>query len=108
MQPSQVCSTLGGPAEGAAGSAAGGADTIEVRIVSLTFRPRLVVINAGARVGWTNHDEIPHALRFGRARINSPVLLRDDHFSHRFTEPGTYDYTCAVEPSMRGIIVVTG
>lgn len=86
----------------------GFADTIEVGIASLTFRPRLVVINAGTRVGWTNHDEIPHAVRFGRARINSPVLLKDDRFSHRFTEPGTYDYCCAVEPSMLGTIVVTG
>ena len=36
MQPSQVCST------------SGSVDTIEVGIVSLTFRPRLVVICAGA------------------------------------------------------------
>ena len=84
-----------------------GVDPIEVAIASLAFRPRLVVIEVGARVGWTNHDEIPHAVRFGRARINSPVLLQGDHFSHTFTGPGTYDYICAVNPSMRGTIVVT-
>ena len=83
-------------------------DTIEIGIVAFTFRPRLVVVNAGARVGWINHDEIPHAVRFGRVRIKSPVLLRDDRFSHRFTEPGTYDYICPVDPSMCGTIIVTG
>ena len=83
-------------------------DTIEVGIAPLRFRPRLVVVDVGARVGWTNYDEIPHAVRFGGARINSPVLLRGDHFSHEFTEPGTYDYICAVTPSMRGTIVVIG
>jgi len=66
------------------------------------------VVNAGASVGWINHDEIPHAVTFGRVRIKSPVLLRDDCFSHRFTEPGTYDYICPVDPSLCGTIVVTG
>lgn len=93
---------------GAGQAERGFAEAIEVGIVSLTFRPRLVVINVGTTVAWTNHDEIPHAVRFGRAGIDSPVLLRGDCFSHRFGEPGTYDYRCAVAPSMRGTVVVTG
>ena len=32
----------------------------------------------------------------------------DDRFSHRVTEPGTYDYMCPVDPSMCGTIIVTG
>ena len=28
-------------------------DTIEIGIVAFTFGPRLVVVNAGARVGWS-------------------------------------------------------
>jgi plastocyanin len=39
-------------------------------------------------------------------RFASSPLDTNDHFSFRFTTPGTYAYYCAIHPIMTGQIIV--
>jgi plastocyanin len=78
-----------------------------VSIVELTFEPATIEVDAGATVTWTNDDDgIPHTVTARDGDFDSGVLQTGDSFSQTFSEPGTYDYFCAIHPSMTGTVVV--
>ena len=84
-----------------------GAST-EVVIDNFTFDPPKLTISPGTQVTWVNHDDVPHtATSSTKPRtFDSGTLDTDEKFSYVFTEPGTYDYFCAVHPKMTAQIVV--
>jgi len=75
-------------------------------IVDLTFQPPIVEVDAGASVTWTNEDGVPHTVTARTADFNSGVMQEGATFSQTFDEPGTFDYFCAIHPSMSGTVVV--
>jgi len=86
-----------------------GANTLnanEVVIDNFSFKPALLNVKAGTKVTWVNHDDEPHTATDDDKRFNSKTLDTNDAFSFTFTEPGTYNYFCALHPKMRGQIVV--
>jgi plastocyanin len=78
----------------------------EVVIDNFSFKPALLSVKAGTKVTWVNHDDEPHTATDDDKRFNSKTLDTNDQFSFTFTEPGTYNYFCALHPKMRGQIVV--
>jgi plastocyanin len=80
----------------------------EIVIDNFTFAPATVTIAPGTRVVWINHDDVPHTATSTSKpkRFESGTLDTDDKFAHVFTEPGTYNYFCAVHPKMTGQIIV--
>jgi Plastocyanin len=78
----------------------------EVVIDNFSFKPALLNVKAGTKVTWINHDDEPHTATDDDKRFNSKTLDTNDQFSFTFTEPGTYNYYCALHPKMRGQIVV--
>jgi plastocyanin len=78
-----------------------------VSIVDLTFDPASIEVDAGSTVTWTNDDGVPHTVTARGEGFNSGVLLSGDSFEQSFSEPGTYDYFCAIHPSMTGSVTVT-
>jgi len=78
----------------------------EVAIDNFSFAPATTSVAAGATVTWANHDDAPHKIVSTEQRFKSPVLDTDEQFSHRFDEPGTYDYFCSLHPKMTGRVVV--
>jgi len=80
----------------------------EVVIDNFTFDPPKLTVEAGAKVTWINHDDVPHtATSSTRPRaFDSGTLDTDEKFSHVFTAPGTYNYFCAVHPKMTAQIIV--
>jgi plastocyanin len=78
-----------------------------VSIDNFTFSPEQVTVDAGTKVTWVNHDDIPHVVVSTTKAFKSPVLDTDNQFSYTFSEPGTYKYFCALHPHMVGTIVVT-
>lgn len=79
---------------------------IEIR--NFHFEPAQLVVAAGTRVTWINHDDEPHVVVGADARFGppSPALDTDGVFSAVFTTPGTYAYFCSIHPQMTGTIVV--
>ncbi|WP_417626077.1 cupredoxin domain-containing protein [Pararhodobacter aggregans] len=84
------------------------AATQDVSIQGMAFAPQTVTIAAGDTVRWTNQDGAPHTATFQAAGMDTGRLSRGGTGELTFAQPGTYDYVCAIHPSMRGRVVVTG
>lgn len=91
------------PAQASATVTSGG----KVNISQMRFEPAVISIEAGETVTWRNGAGIPHTVS-GRAASGpeSGTLSSGQVFSHTFDEPGTYEYYCALHPSMTGKVVV--
>ncbi|MFG2794274.1 plastocyanin/azurin family copper-binding protein [Streptomyces sp. NPDC048419] len=72
------------------------------------FSPRVLTINAGDTVTWTNQDQAPHDVKTtsGPASIHSPMLDKGGTWSHTFATAETYGYVCTVHPNMTAQLVV--
>jgi Icc protein len=77
----------------------------EVKIDNFTFDPGSPTVPVGAKVTWTNRDDIPHTVVSTKKLFSSPVLDTGDSFSHVFESTGEYPYYCSVHPHMTGSIV---
>jgi plastocyanin len=77
-----------------------------VTIQDLAYTPATLTVGAGATVTWIWQDgAIAHDVKGDG--FKSKVMAAGT-FSHRFTQPGTYDYLCTLHPNMTGTIEVTG
>ncbi len=101
------------PVESAAAEAAAPVDELAatepaaVSIVDLTFEPPIIEVDAGTTVTWTNDDGIGHTVTAREGEFDSGVLESGDSFAQTFSEPGTFEYFCAIHPSMAGTVTVT-
>jgi plastocyanin len=82
------------------------AAAVGISIDNFTFAPQTVTIPAGAKVVWTNHDDVPHTIKGTNSPIASKALDTDDTFTHVFSVPGQYDYFCGIHPHMTGRVIV--
>jgi len=78
----------------------------QVVIENFSFVPATLTVNAGTKVTWVNRDDVPHTATDTDKRFNSKTLDTDDQFAFTFSEPGTYNYFCALHPKMTGQIIV--
>jgi plastocyanin len=111
-----LLSGCGAPSDETSEAAAVGVDQkvfprpaeVTVHIDNFTFSPAKLTIAAGTKVTWINRDDVPHtATSSGKPRLfDSKTLDTDDKFSFVFTNPGTYDYFCALHKHMIGQIIV--
>ena len=83
---------------------ADGSQTAEVKIDNFTFDPGSRTVSVGAKVTWTNRDDIPHTVVSVKKLFASPVLDTGESFSHVFEAPGEYPYYCSVHPHMTGSV----
>ena len=87
------------------GDAAPDADTITISDFAFSG---VTEITVGTTVVVTNEDGSTHTWTAVEGAFDSGSLAGGDSFEFTFTEPGTYEYFCAIHPSMTGTIVVTG
>jgi plastocyanin len=78
----------------------------QVVIENFSFVPATLTVKAGTKVTWVNRDDVPHTATDTDKRFNSKALDTDDQFAFTFSEPGTYNYFCALHPKMTGQIIV--
>ena len=78
---------------------------VSVSISNFTFVPASEVVKTGTVVVWTNNDSVVHTVN-GGSIFSSAVLQPGDTFSFTFNQPGTFNYTCSIHPSMKGRIIV--
>ena len=80
--------------------------TTDVRMVkSYRFEPRVIVVDAGANVTWTNDDNFTHTVEVDGREDHE--VEQGDSFSLAFEQPGTYRYVCTLHSrDMDGEVIV--
>ena len=78
----------------------------EVNIDNFSFGPADLKVPVGAKVTWTNHDDVPHTVVSTDKLFASPVLDTDQQFSYTFAKPGEYGYYCSIHPKMTAKVLV--
>jgi plastocyanin len=78
--------------------------TYTINIQNNTFNPSSVQIAVGGTVKWVNMDSVKHEPK-GRIFDSGP-LEQNGTFEYTFKSAGTYNYQCAIHPSMLGTIKV--
>lgn len=76
-----------------------------VAIVDFAFEPAQVSIAAGSEVTWSHAGRAPHTVTFDDG-TDSGQLDGGDTYSRTFAQAGTYDYHCAIHPTMTGTVTV--
>jgi nitrite reductase (NO-forming) len=90
---------------------------VKVQIIGNSFYPKVIEIEPGTKVTWTNEDVftfmagefsgIHNAVGVeGPERFATPMLAHAEAGSHVFTKPGENEYICTPHPYMRGKIIV--
>jgi plastocyanin len=88
----------------ALGSASGAsAAVVPVDIEATQFDPAVAVVGVGSKVGWTNRDSRPRALR---GEVESPPIAPGQDFELRFARPGVYEYRDRDNPLLTGTVIV--
>ena len=94
-----------GAGDASPAATAGDDDGRTVVIEDLAFAPETLTVEAGDTVTWVWRDgSINHDV--SGDDFESEVMS-EGTFSHRFDDPGTYDYVCTLHPNMTGTIEVT-
>ena len=75
-----------------------------VSIIHSTFSPAVLSINRGDTVIWLNQDYGQHQIAGGS--FVSPLLDNGQYYSFVFNKAGTFNYHCAINPSIKGTVVV--
>lgn len=91
--------------------AAQSGEAAAVSIGDFAFQPDTIEVAAGATVTWTNEDGVPHTVTAGTPdavgdAFDEPVDAGETA-EVTLDEAGTYDYFCAIHPTMTGQIVVS-
>lgn len=81
--------------------------TVEVGMNRLKFEPENITVKTGAKIVWTNNENVPHDVtaREG-ADFKSKVFGQDETFEYTTEQAGKIDYTCTLHPGMDGSITV--
>ena len=85
----------------------GAAEVVKIKIVDNRFRNGSVTIDRGTVVKWTNRGDNIHTSTSDTGVWDSGSLTTDESFRRTFRRAGTFDYFCAVHPTMTGTITVT-
>jgi len=86
----------------------------QVRIESSNFDPRELTIAVGTEVAFLNADGFTHTVTEGTdgQAVDDPIVDEDIEQNGTvrvtFDEPGTYEITCKIHPSMQMTIIVEG
>lgn len=95
-----------------------GTREVEVQIIGNSYWPKVIEIEPGTTVTWTNEDVFTYlAGEFagihnaagsdgGDEVFATPLLAHGERASHTFEKEGTYDYVCNPHPYMHGRIIV--
>jgi plastocyanin len=91
---------------GGSGEASEPVATTEVQMVkSYRFEPKVIEIQAGNTVTWTNEDNFTHTVEVDGHEDHK--VQQGDSFSVKFDTPGTYHYVCTLHSKdMDGEVIV--
>jgi plastocyanin len=94
-----------GTGDASTSDAAAKSDGRTVVTEDLAFEPETLAVEAGDTVTWVwNDGAVEHDVVGDGFKSE---VMSEGTFSHRFDEPGTYDYVCTLHPNMTATIEVT-
>jgi plastocyanin len=73
---------------------------------NMAFTPARIEIAVGGTVEWTNNDPLAHTVTANDRSFDSGLIQPGGKWSHTFTAPGTYDFSCTPHPFMKGVVIV--
>ena len=79
----------------------------DVAISGFSFSPRTVTVNVGDTVTWSNSDAQTHTATSG-GDWDTGDIGNGESKSVTMRSAGTFDYICAIHPTMTGRVVVRG
>jgi plastocyanin len=102
-----LAATLFAAGCGGAGESSAPVATNEVTMAkSYRFDPKVIEVDAGSTVTWTNEDNFTHTVEVDGQEDHK--VSRGDSVSIRFDKPGTYHYVCTLHSKdMHGTVIVT-
>ncbi len=71
-----------------------GEATVEVVMVDDRFDPDTLTVPIGTTVSWANQGADWHSIAAYDGSFESGKISPGESFSHRFDQPGTYQYIC--------------
>jgi plastocyanin len=74
-------------------------------IDSYFYLPETLRVKAGTTVTWHNNDQVPHTVT-ARDGSFSGLVQQGTTFQRTFSEVGSFEYFCAIHPSMTGEVIV--
>ena len=77
---------------------------IDVKIQNGSFNPNQVTISPTNTVKWTNLDSGTHTVV--GTDFSSGNMPSGKSYEHTFIKAGTYNYSCSIDPSMKGVVIV--
>lgn len=77
-----------------------------VTIAEFAFDPADLAVKAGTTVTWTNRDPVGHTATADDGSFDCRPLPNGASLSFTFETAGTYEYHCAIHPSIKGRITV--
>jgi len=80
-------------------------ETHRVEIENNQFNPSVLQIKPHDQVMWVNKNNQTHQIS-GEGWGNVPIG-NGESFTYTFDEPGTYPYSCSLNPEMKGTISVS-
>jgi plastocyanin len=82
-------------------------DGAAVTIAGFAFQPASIEVTIGTTVTWTNDDPAPHTVTATDGSFDSGTLASGATFSQVFQAAGTFEYACAIHPTMTGSVIVS-
>lgn len=79
--------------------------TYEVSIEDFAYNPPVMKIHIKDNVKWTNHANFPRSVTATDQSFNK-ILDYGESYTHKFLVVGTYEYSSANWPNMKGTIIV--
>jgi plastocyanin len=81
-------------------------DGAAVTIAGFAFKPASIEVTVGTTVTWTNEDPAPHTVTATDGSFDSGTIASGATFSQVFDAVGTFEYACAIHPTMTGSVIV--
>jgi plastocyanin len=82
---------------------------VDVQIKNFVYTPRVITIDPGDQVRWTNFDTASHGQVSVEPGFSTVVIGQDQSTVTTFNVPGTFAYVCSIHGvSMQGTVVVRG
>jgi plastocyanin len=106
LLPVVAAAALAAAACGGSGESSEPVATTEVQMAkSYRFDPKVIEIEAGQTVTWTNDDNFTHTVQVDGQEDHK--VGRGDSVSITFDTPGTYEYVCTLHrKDMDGEVIV--